>query len=71
MSIDYWFPTVVYTEVLKPPPKRERIMLEYVDNFHSEHPDQYTVEHVGNSNLSSLKHRFSSLSWCHSNLPSL
>ena len=43
MSIDYWFPTVVYTEVLKPPPKRERIMLEYVDNFHSEHPDQYTV----------------------------
>ena len=29
MSIDYWFPTVVYTEVLKPPAKRERMMLEY------------------------------------------
>ena len=43
MSIDYWFPTVVYTEVLKPPAKRERMMLEYVDKFHSQHPDQYTV----------------------------
>ena len=43
MSLDYWFPTVVYTEILEPPAKRERMMVEYVDNFHSEHRDQYTL----------------------------
>ena len=43
MSVDYWFPTVVYTEVLEPSIDNYQLMLDYVDNFHSEHPDKYTV----------------------------
>ena len=43
MSIDYWFPTVVYTEILEPPEEDYQLMINYVENFHSQHPDQYTI----------------------------
>lgn len=43
MSLDYWFPTIVYTNILKPPPDIYQSMLTYVDKFHSEHPDEYSV----------------------------
>ena len=43
MSIDYWFPTVVYTEVLDTPYEVDVDMTAYVDEFHSEHPNEYIV----------------------------
>ena len=43
MTLDYWFPTLVYTEVLKPPAKRERMMVDYVDKFRLKHPDEYSI----------------------------
>tara|TARA_R100000781_G_scaffold28239_1_gene20915 strand:- start:1170 stop:1862 length:693 start_codon:yes stop_codon:yes gene_type:complete len=43
MQLDYWFPTIVYTEVLEPPPDVYNSMLSHVDRFHSEHSEEYTV----------------------------
>ena len=43
MQVDMWFPTVVYTEGLKPPPDIRQGMLDSIDKFHSQNPDDYTV----------------------------
>ena len=43
MSIDYWFPTAIYNELLQPPPNSRQLMLDYVDKFHSEHQNSYCV----------------------------
>ena len=43
MSLEYWFPTIVYTEVLEPPVDILQSMLSHVDKFHSEHSTEYSV----------------------------
>ena len=43
MSIDYWFPTIVYNELLKPSPQTTYNMVDYVNKFRFKHPETYSV----------------------------
>ena len=64
MSIDYWFPTAIYNELLQPPSNSRQLMLDYVDKFHGEHPNTYCV--TGDvANDSQLAHK-AEFSWLNS-----
>jgi len=43
MAIDYWFPTVIYRDILTPTPDTSQAMLDYVNKFRSKHKDTYSV----------------------------
>ena len=43
MAIDYWFPTVIYREILTPSSDTTQAMLDYINKFRFKHKETYSV----------------------------